>query len=272
MRNVVKVVAVLLLVLVAGGLVLSAIARVREAAARIRCLNNVKQLGFAVRNYHETYGHFPSGTVPHADLPPDRRLSWATEVWPAFLEGGTKSLLDKSQPWDAEGNCPPRCLVRVSTETGEMRESQWGVLASFLCPAGPARVGPNLPCATSYLGVAGIGEDAAELPLGDPRAGFFGYDRRLSDKDIPDGAATTLMLAEATDGGPWTAGGKATVRGLESGRPYLGKGGQFASRHRSTNVAFADGSVRPLTAAVSPQVLEALATVAGGEEAGELGD
>jgi prepilin-type processing-associated H-X9-DG protein len=51
------------------------------------------------------------------------------------------------------------------------------------------------------------------------------------------------------------------------------KGGQFASLHGAvTNVAFADASVRPLSAAVSPKVLDALATVAGGEEVGVPGD
>jgi hypothetical protein len=271
MRGIIKVVAVLLLVLVAGGLVLCALARVRGAAAQVQCRNNLKQLGLAVLNYESTYGHFPSGTAPNADLPPDRRLSWATELWPTFMEGGYKSLLDRSQPWDAEGNCPPRCLVRVDM-SGQTREVPVGVVRSFICPAGTARADPNFPCGTNYLGVAGVGEDAAGLSLSDPRAGFFGYDRRLSEKDLSDGAATTLMLAEAADGGPWTAGGKATVRGLEPGRPYLGKGGQFTSLHRATNVTFADNSVRPLTAAVSPQVLEALATVAGGEEVGVPGD
>ncbi len=154
-----------------------------------------------------------------------------------------------------------------------MREEPAGELGTFLCPANRGRGAPDLPCRTSYLGIAGVGDDAAELPRGDPRAGFFGYDRRLTAKDLTDGAATTLMLAEAADGGFWTAGGKATVRGLAAdGRPYLGRGGQFASLHRGTNVAFADGSVRRLTPAVSPRVLEALATVAGGEEAGALPD
>ncbi len=98
MRGVIKVVAVLLLVLVAGGLVLAAIARARESSDRLRCLNNVKQLALAAHNYESTYGHFPSGTVPNADLPPEHRLSWATEVCPAFLLGGYKSLLDPSKP------------------------------------------------------------------------------------------------------------------------------------------------------------------------------
>jgi prepilin-type processing-associated H-X9-DG protein len=273
MRGVVKVLAILLLALVVGGLVLSAIAKVRMAARVAQCRNNLKQIALALHNYDGSYGHFPSGTVPSPDLPPERRLSWATEVCPAFMMGGYKFLLDKSLPWDAQVNCPPRCLHRVSVDSGEMREELVGELGVFLCPANPARSRSHLPCPTNYLGVAGVGEDAAELPLTDPRAGFFGYDRRLTQADLNDGTATTLMLAEAVDGGPWSAGGPATVRGLAAdGRPNLGRGGQFASLHRATNVAFADGSVRPLTAAVSPKVLEALATVAGGEGVGVPGD
>ena len=86
-----------------------------------------------------------------------------------------------------------------------------------------------------------------------------------------------MALAEVTDGGPWTAGGRATIRGVEpDGAPYLGEGGQFASFHRGggsfscsqpivTTVAFVDGSVRGLTTSIAPEVFEALATIAGGE-------
>ena len=171
---------------------------------------------------------------------------------------------DRTKAWDAEENCPPRWRVHIAEE-GNTRETLVGELKSFLCPANPAGLGPALPSPTSYLGVAGVGEDAAELPLSDCRAGFFGYDRKLSLKDIKDGAANTMAVAEAVDGGPWTAGGRATVRGLATGRPYLGEGGQFSAHHHGTNVLLADGSVRPLTALVSPQVFEALATIAGGE-------
>ena len=44
---------------------------------------------------------------------------------------------------------------------------------------------------------------------------------------------------------------------------------EITSLHRATNVVFADNSVRPLSAAVSPRVLEALATVAGSEDDGQ---
>jgi prepilin-type processing-associated H-X9-DG protein len=268
MRGVVKVVAALLLAVVAGGLVLSAVAKARMAAQQSECRINLLAVAMAVGHYHSAFGHFPSAAVPNTGLPPDRRLSWVTEVYPAYMVGGEVSLLDRSRPWDAGENNPPRCRIRVDPTTRQWREDLVGEVKWLLCPANPARNGPNLPSPTHYLGVAGVGEGAAELPLTDPRAGFFGYDRRLTQADLKDGASATLMLAEAVDGGPWSAGGPATVRGLAAdGRPYLGKGGQFAGLHGGvTNVAFADASVRPLTAAVSPQVLEALATVAGGEE------
>src|SRR5262249_34843274 len=137
----------------------------------------------------------------------------------------------------------------------------------FLCPANPERGGDGkLPSPTHFLGIAGLGNDAADLSLTDARAGFFGYDRRLKCEDIKDGTSTTLAVSEAMDGGPWTAGGRATVRGLAPDDvAYLGAGGQFASLHRGsrifswsppivTNVLFADGSVFGLTASVSPQV------------------
>jgi prepilin-type processing-associated H-X9-DG protein len=123
---------------------------------------------------------------------------------------------------------------------------------------------PSLPAPTHYLGIAGLGESAAELPLSDPKAGLFGYDRTVTFKDLKRGAARTIALAEGLDGGPWTAGGRATVRGLVVGQlPFVDEGGQFASNHSAgTNVAFADASVRVFTSSVSPHVVETLVTLA----------
>ena len=92
---------------------------------------------------------------------------------------------------------------------------------------------------------------------------------------IKDGAANTLLLAETgLDNGPWTAGGAATVRGLNPSRqPYIGRGCQFGGLHREgVMVAMADGPVRYLHETIEPRVFEALSTVAGGETLPALWD
>lgn len=276
MRRRINFAVICLLVLLVGGLVIVSISRVRNAASLVQCRNNLRQIGLALGLYHDTQGHFPTGTLPNPNLLPEKRLSWAVAVWPDFMNGGTAARLDKTKPWDAEENCPPWWRVRVSMDSGEMREEPMGQVRIFQCPAVPVQSMPSLPSPTHYVGIAGLGEEAAELPLSDSRAGFFGYDRKVSRQDIKDGLATTLALADAMDGGPWTAGGRATVRGLSAGQPYLGEGGQFAGLHRdtkllplsspiATNVLFADASVRRLTPVVGPEVFEAMATIAGGE-------
>lgn len=257
----------LVVVLALGGLLATYLVRAQRAARTTVCANHLRQIGLAVWGYHDTYRHFPSGTVAHSGLSPERRLSWIAQIWPAYIVGGVMTCFDHTRAWDAPEHCPPHCQRRNYTDRNE---AQWdehivGDLNYFLCPANPMRNGPHLPGPTHYLGIAGVGPEAAELPLADPRAGFFGYDRVLRDRDIKDGTGTTLMTAEALNGGPWTAGGVATVRGLAIGVPYVGDGGQFASRHGVTNVGFADASVRPLSGPVAPQLFAALATIAGSE-------
>jgi len=130
---------------------------------------------------------------------------------------------------------------------------------------------------TNYVGLTGIGPDAALLPKESPRAGVFGYERTISSKDITDGTSTTLLAVEtAVDNGPWAAGGSATVRFVDpNDQPYVGTGRPFGRLHGTqlwsgftqpiTVAVFVDGSVRRIGPDVNPQVFEALVTIAGGE-------
>jgi hypothetical protein len=277
MRGVFKVMSAAAVVLVVAGLLVTATSKLRDAERRTRCHNTLMHLGLAAQNYHSTLNRFPAGTVRNAELPPDKRLSWLAELVP-FTEASLDDyLIEKKEAWDAADNCPLRCRRYAGKTSSEYREFRNAGPPYFLCPAGPPRSAPDFPYPTSFVGIAGLGESAAELPLSDPRAGFFGYDRTARSGDIKDGLANTLMTAEVLDGGPWSAGGRATVRGLSADRPYLGGKGQFASLHGGgilrtgpavTNAVFADGSVRPLADSVSREVFEALATIAGGEEVG----
>jgi len=203
--------------------------------------------------------------MPSADLPPEKRLSWFVSIIPFLESDDLRISPDKDRAWDAESN-------------RSLSATEWKLL---VCPAAYAAARSPEWGFTSYIGVAGVGADAAELHGGDKRAGFFGYDRVIRRTDIKDGLMNTMMVIESTSElGPWTAGGKSTVRGLEpETRPYLATNGPFGLKHLDdtvcrnksvrSNIAFADGSVRFVLATVSPATLEALATIAGGDTPGD---
>ncbi|MCH2200623.1 MAG: DUF1559 domain-containing protein, partial [Fuerstiella sp.] len=120
-----------------------------------------------------------------------------------------------------------------------------------------------------YLGVAGIGPNAASLKNHDPNAGIFGYNRRTRIRDITDGTSHTMMIADSVKPNPYTQG-HLTIRGF-SEKPYInGPDGIGSSHSGGMQAAFADGSVRFISESIDPTVLEALATKAGGEVVGQF--
>ena len=260
-------IAIALTAFVATGLV--SVAGAREAARRAHCVNNLKQIALALHNYHSSHGSFPPGTVGDRTLPPDRRLSWTVTLFD-FLTQGLQLIIDLMRAWDSPANLRP--LFRHTSTNGDPPPYTTSAMDCgdiLQCPSHRVPASANAPSPAGYVGISGLGTDAAALTRGHPRAGVFGYDRATRIEEIKDGASTTMLLAEtATAGGPWTAGGPATVRGLDPSRqPYIGRERQFGGTHRGgANVAFADGSVRFVVEAVDPKVFDALSTVAGGEQ------
>jgi prepilin-type processing-associated H-X9-DG protein len=219
---------------------------------RIQCASNLRNVILATLGYAYQNGHFPTATWPNASLSPESRLSWYAEILYMLDAPAQYNGIDKSGPWDSPAN----------VSIGGTR------IFDVTCPDVPrAPAGGLIP--TSFIGIAGLGADAPDLPTGHPRAGVFGYDRQTALADITDGAAYTMVIAESERMmGSWLSGGPATVRGLDTTeQPYLGTGRQFGGLHQRSGAmaAFADGSVRFISDTVDPRIFEALSTIAGGE-------
>ncbi len=119
---------------------------------------------------------------------------------------------------------------------------------------------------THYVGVSRLGADAGQLDASDRRAGVFGFQRRVGQSTIGDGAANTIAIfGVAGRLGSWAAGGDATVRPLTKA-PYVNGPDGFGSGQPDGMLAgMADGSVRFLSKDIDPRVIEQLATINGGE-------
>ena len=258
MRPVVNVLVAVLILVISGCLTAIGIVKVREAAARIQCGNNLKQIGFSVSDYADANNSLPPAAMPNPALPTERRLSWLVLIMPYIEANRIYSKMDKDKGWEAEENrfaalTPFRC---------------------FQCPSYPQGTPVSTLAPTDYVGIAGVGADAAALPKSDPRAGFFGYGRQPTSKDIQGRTSTLLVAAETGRAfGSWTAAGPPTARGLEDGSPFLGRGGQFGGLHREgTNVLMADDSVRLLGADTSADVLESMAVLRVGKDNAPMGE
>lgn len=217
------------------------------------CANNLRQIGAAINNYSDHSDHyFPSGTVRNPALKPEQRLSWEAAVLPFLLDSTTagKKANKKREPlagdiafqeaWDAPANAGLRRNV-----------------LPYLCPAFGHELTPDQVGLASYVGIAGVGDDAAKFDPKDTNAGFFGYDRSLRAADISARLDATMAAIETTqDNGPWPAGGPPTLRGVAAdGKRYIGKGDAFGGLHRDgANVLWADGSVRMVTEKINPEL------------------
>ena len=237
----IELLVVIAIIAVLIGLLLPAVQQVREAAARIKCANNLKQQGLALHNYHDTTGALPPAL--------DNRFqkhwhwSWQAQLLP-YLE--QDNLYRQADAWASHTSIPVKWhLPKPNGTPGYAHWSPWGgwvfglsepgqnpaiatTVTAYQCPSDPY---PNLVtmtvsggnkltmAVTNYLGSNGTNYRTQD--------GVFTSNRGYRIPDITDGTSNTIMVGERGRGrtpsyGYWFGGCGQNDYGLPEGDEQRG--------------------------------------------------
>lgn len=187
------------------GLLLPAVQKVRESAARTKCQNNLRQIGIALQSFHDAVKAFPPGlgavgdaqavTVTNFKTPTEPRnlrvRSWMAHILPFIEQQNTMnglSLRPTDPSMTTAFNIP-------TTDTGTT------IVDTYVCPsdprggsATPANGGPFKSGLTHYAGVGGT--DSAWNYRWPNSDGVLYWRSRVAIRDIKDGATHTVIVGE----------------------------------------------------------------------------
>jgi prepilin-type N-terminal cleavage/methylation domain-containing protein/prepilin-type processing-associated H-X9-DG protein len=184
----IELLVVIAIIAILIGLLLPAVQKVREAAARMQCGNNLKQLGLALHSYHDTLGTFPAGRDP----------------WPRPFSAQAHLL-----PFVEQQNLQNIVNFALPTSTGSNLAAAQMPIKLLACPSDPGggRVPGSAFAGNNYAGNVGSGINAGDYVSGD---GVFLLNHPIAIKDITDGTSNTAAFSEICLGNGKTGGSSPT--------------------------------------------------------------
>lgn len=200
----------------------------RKTAQRMQSSNNLKQMGLAMHNYHDTFGSFPAAATTKEGK---SLLSWRVQVLPFLDQVKLYNEFHHDEPWDSEHNL-------------KLLEKMPSVFASTALDLKPGH--------TAYL-----------VPTGEGM--IFHGDQKTKISAITDGTSNTILIVEANADRavPWT---KPADLAIDLENPLAGLGNVYDKE--GFLVLIADGSVKFIAKAIDLKTLRHLFEMADGHPVG----
>ncbi len=289
----IELLVVIAIIAILIGLLLPAVQKVREAAARMSCSNNLKQLALAVHNYQDSNSRIPyngPGDCCGADQP---RWSWLARLLPFIEQGNLATQINYNQPIMSFPG-PIQTTIKTFLCPSDTYRPTWTDRANLSPGTSESPAGQTFAVGqTNYKGVSGAnwcwGTWTNNGPSGNCNGLEFGdgmfyrtdVDRPLRLEQMQDGTSNILMIGEdlpsqnAHCSWPYSNNSVGTCA-IPLNTNLKGELGvdtwswpnvySFRSRHTSgANFAFADGGIRFVRDSIPLQTYRGLATINGGE-------